>query len=603
MVKIKKALRQNPRAAEANKRFLKRHGTKLRQFAERLKAELDDELICVFLLPPEKRTRKQKTEGSKAKESTSCDVYVLVSDIKSHDILKRIKEREKTIRTAFKATGLDNNLLQDHVIHLSGLWQLSVDSVVNKEDIIERMEKALLLNDSFVFLTFVLALHHKNHIIRRFGEYVLCYCFSGSMVRGGYTKDSDLDIFCVINDVDVKKMSLSELKERLRWIIHMLGHELAEEFNIPLNVNPQVYVLTDFWEWLRDGNPIILNLLRDAVPLFDKGMFAPWKQLLHTGRIRTSLESAEQHKSSAKYAFDQVNQNIKGIGEDGLYFALLNYAQAALMLAGKMPPAPQETAKLFKDQFCKPPYNFPEASLAALKETILVRKQLEHGTKKRFSLADLIKLYDVVVPAYKDFEKLFKVLRQDSRIRALDELDRHLTNTLNKYVAIVKASAVSEIQMTSLMPYMSNIQVGGITIRDIVKRLSQLRRHSSKGKPPSQRELAELHRKVGLVLNSMQQFTELLATASPQTFRNIEDNSEWLVCIGKRAGLALRLSFAKDCQPYKIQLNRNGNAAKGIQEIGMHEVLLQSHMYRGPNEKFNYSSITSIPMLREVDDA
>jgi len=602
MAKLENTLRQNPRAAESSKQFLKRHGPKLRQFAERLKAELGDELICVFLLPPKKKPTR-KTERNKAKVVSPCDIYVLVSDIESRDIAKRIEARNKTIWDAFEATGLDNKLLKDHVIHLSGLWQICIDSVVTKKNIMARMEKALLITDSFIFLTFVLALHLKNRIIRKFEEYVVCYCFSGSMVRGSYSRKSDLDVFCVINDVDVKKMSLSELKDKLRWIIHDMGRELAKEFGIPLNVNLQVYILTDFWESLREGDAIILNLLRDAVPLYDKGMFAPWKQLLRTGRIRPSLELAEQYRNSAHYALDQVKKKIREIGEEWLYYSMLNYAQAALVLTGQMPPAPQDTAKQFKAHFCRPPYDFPEASLAALEETIRVRKRLEHGTKKLFTPTDLVKLYNIVTTAHKNFERLLKLLQKEARIRSLDELERYLYNTLDSFVSVIKASVTTEIKTTSLKSYISNIQISGITTRDIAKRLSQLRKRSLGGRPPSHRELTELHRKVALVLNSLQQITELLATAKPRSFRSNEDNTEWLISIGKQAGLALRLTLSKDCQPYKIQLNRNGNAPKGIQEIRIDEVLLQSHMYRGPNKNFDYSHITSLPLPKGMDNA
>jgi mannose/fructose/N-acetylgalactosamine-specific phosphotransferase system component IIB len=71
-----------------------------------------------------------------------------------------------------------------------------------------------------------------------------------------------------------------ELKEKIRKIVLGMAAEISKKFNC------QTYLLTEFWEYVRDANPVIFTLLRDGVPLIDKGLFAPWRLLLRMGRIK-----------------------------------------------------------------------------------------------------------------------------------------------------------------------------------------------------------------------------------------------------------------------------------------------------------------------------
>ena len=36
-------------------------------------------------------------------------------------------------------------------------------------------------------------------------------------------------------------------------------------------LNVQVYLLTEFWEKVKDAEPVIFTFIRDGVPLYDRG--------------------------------------------------------------------------------------------------------------------------------------------------------------------------------------------------------------------------------------------------------------------------------------------------------------------------------------------
>jgi len=72
-------------------------------------------------------------------------------------------------------------------------------------------------------------------------------------------KTSDVDVFIVINDTDVKRMPRLELKERLRGIIYQYVAEAASLAGVKNKLEPQIYLLTDFWESVKDAHPVIFT--------------------------------------------------------------------------------------------------------------------------------------------------------------------------------------------------------------------------------------------------------------------------------------------------------------------------------------------------------
>ena len=70
----------------------------------------------------------------------------------------------------------------------------------------------------------------------------------------------------------------------------MQAEELAGVKN---KLSPNIYLLTEFWEGVKDANPIFYTFLRDGVPLYDRGGFLPWKLLLRMGKIKPTPESID----------------------------------------------------------------------------------------------------------------------------------------------------------------------------------------------------------------------------------------------------------------------------------------------------------------------
>jgi predicted nucleotidyltransferase len=117
--------------------------------------------------------------------------------------------------------------------------------------------------------------------LRKFEKYVVSYVIGGSFIRGDVTKESDVDTFVIINDTDVRKMPRVELRERLRSQINQFISEAEAMAGVaPYKLNVQIYLLTEFWDAVKDANPVMFTFIRDGVPIYDQGTFMPWKSLL-----------------------------------------------------------------------------------------------------------------------------------------------------------------------------------------------------------------------------------------------------------------------------------------------------------------------------------
>ncbi len=371
--------------------------SKLEKFQKRVVEKFDKYIAAVGLLPPE------RSKDGKPVNTEKINVIVLVDDTDSQKMSKQeLRDKLQTIIVKI-AEEVDKNLVPDVVIY-SEVWQSCYDG---KFDLVQMIAMAAPVYDTGMLAAIKIAEIHKSMVIKKFEKYIVSYVLSGSLVRGQATATSDIDVFIVIDDTDVKKMTRAELKDKLRAIIIGMGIEAGDMTGIKNKLNIQVYILTDFWDSLKEANPVIFTLLRDGVPFYDRGIFMPWKQLLKMGKIKPSQEAIDLFMSSGDQMLKRVKFKLKEIGMEDTYYAILTPSQAALMMHGIAPPAPRETAQLMREIFVKKLKIFEEEYVKILEHNIQVRKDLEHGTMKELSGKEIDKLLDDAEKYLKRVERLF----------------------------------------------------------------------------------------------------------------------------------------------------------------------------------------------------
>ncbi|MBU0460459.1 MAG: hypothetical protein KJ597_04700 [Nanoarchaeota archaeon] len=390
---------------------LKTLKTKLDKFKSKVLEKFGDYIVGITLLPPEKAASKkgekgieaEKEEKTKSPDEQKISLLVLVDDTTSKKMTKDELHHKFSSIIKKMAEEIDKNIQPQSVL-LTDLWMNCYDA---KYELNKLISLGAPIHDTGMLAAIKIAEIHKTMVTKKFDKYILSYVLAGSLVQGRATATSDIDVWIVIDDTDVKKMTRVELKDKLRAIIIGMGVEAGEMTGIKNKLNIQVYILTDFWDSLKEANPIIFTLLRDGVPFYDRGIFMPWKQLLRMGRIKPSREAIDLFMSTGEQSITRVKRTLKTMGMEDCFYAILTPTQAALMLYGMPPPTPKETPEVMEEIFVKKEKMIEPEYVKILKDNVQLRKDIEHGTKKELTGTELDKFVNNADKYLKRIKKLF----------------------------------------------------------------------------------------------------------------------------------------------------------------------------------------------------
>ena len=369
-------------------------------------------------------------------------LLVLVRDMDEKS-MNRYQLADKISDDADKISESVNKNIQCQVMLISELREDCYDA---KYEILVLISGSIILYDPVELLAAIRVSEiHKSMVLKRFDKYIVSYVAAGSLFRGD-KKSNDIDVYIVVDDTDVKKMSRFELKEKLRGIILMQGQDAAKIANVEKQFHIQTYILTDFWESVKDANPVIFTFLRDGVPLYDRGVFMSWKLLLSMGRIRPSPEAIDLQMDLGNKLLSRTKMKLLSIVGEDLYYAMLNPAQAALMLYGVAPPTPQETIDSLRAIFVKKEKLLEEKYVKALELIRKYYKDIEHGKMLEIKGAEIDSLLKSAQDYFSRIQKLFAEIEKK---RAKENIN----NSKQVIESLIKELAGKDkIPFTSLMP-------------------------------------------------------------------------------------------------------------------------------------------------------
>jgi hypothetical protein len=157
-------------------------------------------------------------------------------------------------------------------------------------------------------------------------------------------KANDIDVLLLVNDLT---MVLSpEVIEAYRIITENTAARISKRLHVT------TMKLTSYWDYVRQGDPLIINMLRDGLPLHDVGIFEPAQQLLFQGRIRPSREAVWVYWARAPQTIANSDWHVMQAALD-LYWAVIDAAHAALMHTGETPPTPSHVADLIQERLVR----------------------------------------------------------------------------------------------------------------------------------------------------------------------------------------------------------------------------------------------------------
>ena len=180
------------------------------------------------------------------------------------------------------------------------------------------------------------------------GDFCVALVLFGSSARGERGKHGDIDILVMIDDIHVQVTR--DIVETYRIII---GKAIADVD--PKRLHVQTMEWSAFWEYIRAGDPVAINILRDSIALIDIGFFDPLQILLKSGRIRPTAEAVWTYYSMAPASLSRAKTHID-MGIVDLYWAAIDAAHAALMSIGEIPVSPSHVPEAINEKLVKPGY-------------------------------------------------------------------------------------------------------------------------------------------------------------------------------------------------------------------------------------------------------
>ncbi|MEM4267954.1 MAG: nucleotidyltransferase domain-containing protein [Candidatus Woesearchaeota archaeon] len=195
----------------------------------------------------------------------------------------------------------------------------------------------------------------------------------------------DIDILVIVDDVSF--YITPELVEAYRVITE----------SIVIQTSPKLHIttlkFTSFWDYIRAGDPVGLNILRDGVALIDTGFFYPVQLLLFDGKIRPSKEAVTAYHGRSIATLHNSRWHVLQATLD-LYWACIDSAHAALMDKGELPPNPRDIAKVLEEKL--------------VKEGLLHKKHVK-TMEKMYNLSKRILHREIKDINGKDFEEYYKI--------------------------------------------------------------------------------------------------------------------------------------------------------------------------------------------------
>ena len=432
-----------------------------------------EKFLHLYVIIPEEEFQKKNKDGSRPYE-----------DMKK-DIIKQTETLKEKVWVQIK-TPVD-------------IWENCLDS---RFDLTSAIAMAFPIHDTGFLGLLRMVEIHKSLVLQKFEKYVVSYVVVGSFIRGEATETSDADIAIIINDTDVKIMPRLELKERIRNIIYQYVAEAAAIAGVKNNLHVQSYLLTEFWESVKDAHPVMFTFIRDGVPIYDIGTFLPWKALLRMGKLKPSAEAIDVFMKSGEKTKEMVDRRLLDAMID-VYYGVLNPSQALVMLYGSPPPTHKETPRIMEEIFVKDEKMLTKKDVEILYKIVKMFKEYEHDLKFVVSgkeVDELVKEYDNYMNKLKGLRKKIEKRTQE---KTLEQLHKEVFELL-------KVITKKDSETAMITGFKALVSEGKFQQNDlkILKDLVSAKTEFKKGKIEAAHKMDEIRKNSMILINDLIDYTQ-----------------------------------------------------------------------------------------------
>ena len=220
-----------------------------------------------------------------------------------------------------------------------------------------------------------IAMDFATKAYRKFDKLIKSIVLFGSTAKETTVSGSDIDIIILLDDVAVNwdQELIAWYREELEKIIK------TNPYRQSLHIN--TVKISTWWEDLMRGDPVVLNILRYGEAMIDlAGFFNPLKELLLRGKIRSTPEAIYSALQRAPVHLARSRISVLNAIE-GLYWAMVDSAHAALIAANIPPASPEHVSIDLKDTFVDTG-KLKMKYVVWYRDLLMIHKRIAHGEIK-----------------------------------------------------------------------------------------------------------------------------------------------------------------------------------------------------------------------------
>jgi predicted nucleotidyltransferase/uncharacterized protein (UPF0332 family) len=217
-----------------------------------------------------------------------------------------------------------------------------------------------------------IAMDFAIKVYKKFNKIIKSIVLFGSTAKKDNTAGSDIDIIIIIDDVSIKWEP-----ELVAWYREELDKILqGNPYKKSLHIN--TVKLSTWWDDLLRGDPVVINIIRYGRAMIDlAGFFEPLKFLLVSGKIQSTPEAVYNclQRAPVHLARSKASE-LNAI--EGLYWAMVDSAHAALISANVSPPSPEHIPLNLKETFVDAG-KLNMKYIANYRDLLILHKKIAHG--------------------------------------------------------------------------------------------------------------------------------------------------------------------------------------------------------------------------------
>ncbi len=214
----------------------------------------------------------------------------------------------------------------------------SLSNLKKRVELIESKPGVILDKDLSLVYSFASKVSSKEYL----GGFIMGVVLFGSVMRDEATKSSDIDVLVLVDDVT------NEITSEMAGAYSLTIASILAKLNAQNKIHVTTLGLVRFWDGVRNGDPIVMSIIRNGKPIVDTGFFNPLKALLERGLIKPSREAIIANLRMAESLLRNQSNFLTRCVVDS-YWAVIDAAHSLIMHAGLETTHPRDVSRVFRE--------------------------------------------------------------------------------------------------------------------------------------------------------------------------------------------------------------------------------------------------------------